>query len=122
MTKADLIEEVSRALAIPRKESEVIVDTIFNTIRHSLRRADKVEVRGFGNFRIHQRGARVGRNPKTGAPVEVPAKKIAHTLKAFPMSEMTSAAGSAAAASSMVCFSQKGALKRSTFLPLCAEI
>ena len=71
MTKADLIDEVSRALATPRKESEVIIDTIFNTIRHSLRRADKVEVRGFGNFRIHQRGARVGRNPKTGATVEV---------------------------------------------------
>lgn len=50
MTKADLIEEVSRAVAMPRKESEMIVDAIFDSVRHALRRADKVEVRGFWQF------------------------------------------------------------------------
>src|ERR1700675_3778788 len=58
------------------KDAEVIVDTIFENIVKSLRGGDKIEIRGFGSFRTRQRDARVGRNPKTGARVEVPAKKI----------------------------------------------
>ena len=76
MNKADLIEEVSRAVEMNRKESEGIVDAIFNSIVRSLRNADKIEIRGFGSFRTRQRQARIGRNPKTGTRVEVPAKKI----------------------------------------------
>jgi integration host factor subunit beta len=76
MTKADLIEEVSRVVEMTRKESEVIVETIFDSIVRSLRTGDKIEIRGFGSFRTRQRQPRVGRNPKTGARVEVPAKKI----------------------------------------------
>jgi integration host factor subunit beta len=76
MTKADLIEEVSRALEVPLKEGEFILDTIFGGIVRSLRQGDKVEIRGFGSFRTRQRQARIGRNPKTGARVEVPAKTI----------------------------------------------
>ena len=59
-----------------RKESEVIVEAIFDSIVRSLRNADKIEIRGFGSFRTRQRQARIGRNPKTGTRVEVPAKKI----------------------------------------------
>src|SRR5437763_11136584 len=76
MTKDDLIEEVSRLAELTRKDSEVIVDTIFDSIVHSLRGGDKIEIRGFGSFRTRQRKPRVGRNPKTGDRVEVPAKKI----------------------------------------------
>ena len=76
MTKADLIEEVSKMVELTRKDSEVVVDTIFDSIVHSLRSGDKIEVRGFGSFRTRQRKPRVGRNPKTGDRVEVPAKKI----------------------------------------------
>ena len=76
MTKADLIEEVSRVVEMTRKESEVIVEAIFDSIVRSLRGGDKIEIRGFGSFRTRQRQARVGRNPKTGERVEVPAKKI----------------------------------------------
>ena len=75
MTKADLIEEVSRVVEMTRKESEVIVEAIFDSIVRSLRGGDKIEIRGFGSFRTRQRQPRVGRNPKTGARVEVPAKK-----------------------------------------------
>ena len=59
-----------------RKEAEVIVDAIFDSIVKSLRGGDKIEIRGFGSFRTRQRQPRVGRNPKTGTRVEVPAKKI----------------------------------------------
>src|SRR3981081_4583447 len=76
MTKADLIEEVSRLAELTRKDSEVIVDTIFDSVVRSLRVGDKIEIRGFGSFRTRQRKPRVGRNPKTGDRVEGPAKKI----------------------------------------------
>ena len=76
MTKADLIEEVSRLVELTRKDSEIIVETIFDSVVRSLRAGDKIEIRGFGSFRTRQRKPRVGRNPKTGARVEVPAKKI----------------------------------------------
>src|SRR3954463_9564106 len=76
MTKADLIDEVSRLAELTRKDSEVIVETIFDSVVRSLRAGDKIEIRGFGIFRTRQRKPRVGRNPKTGERVEVPAKKI----------------------------------------------
>ena len=76
MTKADLIDDVARAVEMSRKDSEVIVETIFESIVKSLRSGDKIEIRGFGSFRTRQRDARVGRNPKTGARVDVPPKKI----------------------------------------------
>jgi integration host factor subunit beta len=76
MTKADLIEEVSRVVEMTRKESEVIVEAIFESVVRALKGGDKIEIRGFGSFRTRQRQSRVGRNPKTGARVEVPAKRI----------------------------------------------
>jgi integration host factor subunit beta len=76
MTKADLIDEVSRLAELTRKDSEVIVETIFDSVVRSLRAGDKIEIRGFGSFRTRQRKPRMGRNPKTGERVEVPAKKI----------------------------------------------
>ena len=76
MTKADLIDEVSRLAELTRKDSEVIVETIFDSVVRSLRAGDKIEIRGFCSFRTRQRRPRVGRNPKTGERVEVPAKKI----------------------------------------------
>jgi len=76
LTKADLIEEVLRVTELPRKESETIVETIFDSIIQSIQKGEKIEIRGFGSFRTRQRRGRIGRNPKTGEKVEVPAKKI----------------------------------------------
>ena len=76
MTKADLIDEVSRLAELTRKDIEVIVETIFDSVVRSLRAGDKIEIRGFGSFRTRQRRPRTGRNPKTGEKVDVPAKKI----------------------------------------------
>src|SRR4051794_20497793 len=76
MTKADLVEEVIRITELPRKESEVVVETVFESIIQALQSGDKIEIRGFGSFRTRERRGRTGRNPKTGAKVEVPAKKI----------------------------------------------
>jgi integration host factor subunit beta len=76
MTKADLIEEVARVVEVTRKESEVIVETIFDSVVKSLRAGDKVEIRGFGSFRTRERQGRTGRNPKSGEKVDVPPKTI----------------------------------------------
>ena len=76
MTKADLIEDISRAAEMSRKDSELIVETVFESIVKSLRSGEKIEIRGFGSFRTRERKSRVGRNPKTGARVDVPAKRI----------------------------------------------
>ena len=76
LTKADLIEEVLKVTELPRKESETIVETIFDSIILAIQKGEKIEIRGFGSFRTRERKGRVGRNPKTGEKVEVPAKRI----------------------------------------------
>ncbi|MGB9467425.1 MAG: HU family DNA-binding protein [Candidatus Acidiferrum sp.] len=102
LTKADLIEEVLRITELPRKESETIVETIFDSIIESLQNGDKIEIRGFGSFRTRQRRGRMGRNPKTGEKVEVPPKKIpffkpSKELKDFVNSSETAASAGATA-------------------------
>ncbi len=96
MTKADLVEQVVRLTELPRKESEAIVETIFESIIAALQGGDKIEIRGFGSFRTRQRRGRTGRNPKTGAKVEVPPKRIpffkpSKELKDFINSQAASA-------------------------------
>ena len=76
MTKADLIEEVSAISRLTKKTSEVVVNTFFDSIVGSLQRQEKVELRGFGSFKLRRRRARTGRNPKTGERVDVPAKVV----------------------------------------------
>ena len=68
LTKADLIEEVSRVVEMTRKDSEVIVEAIFDSIVRSLRAGDKIEIRGFGSFRTRQRQPRVGPQSKDRHP------------------------------------------------------
>ena len=76
MTKAALVEEVARVADLTKKHSEVIVDTVFRSIITALRRGEKIELRGFGSFRLRHREPRKGRNPKTGDRVDVPPKKV----------------------------------------------
>src|ERR1700739_795550 len=76
VTKADLVEEVVRVTELPRKESEAVVETIFESIIGALQGGDRIEIRGFGSFRTRQRRGRTGRNPKTGAKGEGPPKRI----------------------------------------------
>lgn len=101
MTKADLVEEVTRVTELPRKESETAVETVFESIISALQSGDKIEIRGFGSFRTRQRQGRIGRNPKTGAKVEVPPKSIPYfkpskELKDFVNSDAAQAAAAPA--------------------------
>src|SRR5881397_2575784 len=76
MTKAELVDEVARVVQLTKKQAETIVNIVFDSIVDSLRSGQKIELRGFGSFRLRSRKSRKGRNPKTGEKVDVPAKKI----------------------------------------------
>ena len=76
MTKAALVEEVARVAELTKKHSEVIVDAVFESIINALQRGEKIELRGFGSFRLRRREPRKGRNPKTGDRVDVPSKRV----------------------------------------------
>lgn len=77
MTKSELVELIANKQdQITRREAEVVVNTIFSAIADALTRKERVELRGFGSFYTKQRNARIGRNPKTGDAVQVPAKVV----------------------------------------------
>jgi len=77
MTKAQLIEKVSEKVThLTKRQTELIVNSFFNNIKQSLANSDKIEIRGFGSFKLRNRRMRDGRNPKTGSTVHVPAKRV----------------------------------------------
>ncbi len=78
MTKADLVEKVAKEAEMTKKDAEQLVEIVFESIIGSLNGGEKIELRGFGSFRVRERNARQGRNPKTGEPVSIPAKRVAY--------------------------------------------
>jgi integration host factor subunit beta len=79
MTKSGLIEKVAAKLeGLTLKQTEIIVETVFESMKESLARGEKIEIRGFGNFRLKERRPRKARNPKTGESVDVPRKMALH--------------------------------------------
>jgi len=88
MTKAELVEEVSRVVEMNRHDSEVIVEAILNSMVRALRSGERIEIRGFGSLGTRQRKPRVGRNPKTGARVDVSAKRITYFKASKKLKEL----------------------------------
>jgi integration host factor subunit beta len=93
MTKAELVEQVARDTLLTKKHAELVVNTVFDSIVQSLKDGDKIELRGFGSFRIRRRGARLGRNPKTGDHVEVPPKRIPYFKPGKDLKELLNHVG-----------------------------
>ncbi len=76
MTKSGLIEIVAeRTPHISKKDTEIVVNTIFDSMANALQTGERIEIRGFGSFQVKVREARDGRNPKTGQPVHISAKR-----------------------------------------------
>lgn len=77
MTKSQLIDKISEKMSVSlgKKDNELIVNTLFNDMSNALKEGDKIEIRGFGSFKIIERAERIGRNPKTGEKVSVAKKK-----------------------------------------------
>ncbi len=89
MTEAELVDKISeKKIDLTRKQVEVVVNTVLDGIKDALSRDDKVEIRGFGSFRIRHRRAKEGRNPKTGEAVAVPPKKVPFFKAGKEMREM----------------------------------
>jgi len=76
LTKADIVEEIAARTKLNKKESFVVVDLIIENIKNTLSEGKKIEIRGFGSFKVKQRGERMARNPRTGESVHVPAKLV----------------------------------------------
>jgi len=77
MTKSVLIEKVTEKVeGLTRNQTEIVIETVFESIKKALIQGEKIEIRGFGNFRLKKRNPRKARNPKTGETVEVPGKKV----------------------------------------------
>ena len=91
MTKADLVDDVASAAELTKKDAERLVEIVFESIIESLNEGGKIELRGFGSFRVRERGARRGRNPKTGEPVNNPAKRVPYFKAGKELKELINA-------------------------------
>ena len=76
MLKADLVNKLAGEMELSKKNAQIVVDTVFDSISKALNDGDKVELRGFGSFKTKEKKAREGRNPRTWAKVKVPAKRV----------------------------------------------
>lgn len=95
LTKAQLVEEVLQVGDLTRRDSEVIVDAVFEAVIGAIKQGQKIEIRGFGSFRIRQRKPRTGRNPKTGEKVEVPAKRVPYFKPSKELRDLVNPQGDA---------------------------
>ncbi len=76
MTKAEIIESIYERVGCSKKESAEIVETVFETMKQSLERGEKVKISGFGNFEVREKKQRVGRNPQTGEEILIEARRV----------------------------------------------
>ena len=78
MTKADLVEQAAGAIGqrVTKRDCGLVIDAFLDAVKEALARGDGIELRGFGTFKVRHRKARTGRNPRTGEPVEVPARNV----------------------------------------------
>jgi integration host factor subunit alpha len=76
MTKADIIESIYEKVGFSKKESAEVVEMVFNTIKQTLERGEKIKISGFGNFIVRDKKSRVGRNPQTGREIEICARRV----------------------------------------------
>src|SRR5512138_575645 len=95
VTKADIIESVYEKVGFSKKEAAEIVEMVFDTIKETLERGEKIKISGFGNFIVRDKKSRVGRNPQTGEEIEISARRV---LTFRPSQVLKNALNDAAAA------------------------
>lgn len=76
MTKADIIEQIYEKIGFSKKESSEIVELVFDTMKDTLEKGEKIKISGFGNFVVRSKNPRVGRNPQTGEEIEISARRV----------------------------------------------
>jgi len=75
LSKSDIVEVIASKMGLPKTKSEDIVTLVFDTIQDNLQKGEKVSIVSFGTFEVRQSNARMGRNPKTGESIQIPAKR-----------------------------------------------
>ncbi|HOD33422.1 MAG: Integration host factor subunit alpha [Acidobacteria bacterium ADurb.Bin340] len=78
LTKADLSKHLMEQMQLPKKDADQLVNTFLDAVVEALHRGEGVELRGFGSFRLRDRQARVGRNPRSGQSIQVPPKRVVY--------------------------------------------
>ena len=76
MTKADIVEALYEKVGFSKKEAADLVEMVFDTIKDTLSKGDKIKISGFGNFVVREKRSRVGRNPQTGESIEISARRV----------------------------------------------
>jgi len=76
MTKIDIIQNVYEKLGIPKKDSAKIVESVFDLMKDSLAKGEKIKISGFGNFIVKEKKSRRGRNPQTGDEISISARRV----------------------------------------------
>jgi DNA-binding protein HU-beta len=76
MTKADFIAKVAAKTNFSKAQAEKALNTVIDVVKEALKKGDKLSLVGFGTFSVVKRKARTGRNPRTGKPMKIPAKKV----------------------------------------------
>ncbi len=76
MTKSEIIEQIYEKVGFSKKESAEIVELIFDTMKDTLERGEKIKISGFGNFVVREKRPRMGRNPQTGEEIEIAARRV----------------------------------------------
>lgn len=76
MTKADLVDRVAAAVQLSKTQTDAVLTQCLQAIMDSLQAGEAVDLRGFGRFQLRHRQPRTGRNPRTGEPVQIPAKAV----------------------------------------------
>ena len=76
MTKADIVEAIADMTGLTKTDTALVVDGMLETLKAAMISGDTVEIRGFGTFKIKERAARRARNPRSGEPVDIPAKFV----------------------------------------------
>ena len=77
MTKADLVDVISQGTGLTKVETQAVIDGFLATISYALQQGERVDLRGFGNFKVVKRQPRTARNPSTNQPVHIPARHAA---------------------------------------------
>ena len=76
MKKSDLVDAIAEKTGVPKAQAQTIVEEVFEQIATALSKSDKIDLRGFGTFSVKDSAARTGRNPQTGAPIQIPARRV----------------------------------------------
>ena len=96
MKKSDIVDSIAGKIGVPKAQVQQMVDDVFDLIAEGLTKGEKIDLRGFGTFSVRDSKARTGRNPQSGEPIQIPARRVPAFKPGKELKEKVNAAGPAA--------------------------